>query len=91
MGNYLNIDESTDHLCTLQDRVGVLKCPTSRKNNYNAEDNAGIRYFILVMTENIFLYEAKDVPFLYAFAYLNPETHEPQFYNPQSDDLEKEE
>lgn len=64
----------------------------SRHQNYleNGGEDNGIRYLIMVTTESLFLYEAKDVPYLYAFVHLNPETHEPEFYNPQSPD-EKEE
>lgn len=72
---------------------GLYDYLKTRHQNYldNGGDNEGIRYLIMVTTESLFLYEAKDVPYLYAFVYLNPETHEPQFYNPQSAALENEE
>lgn len=60
-----------------------------RHQNYldNGGDNEGIRYLIMVTTESLFLYETKDVPYLYAFAYLDPDTHEPTFYNPLAVDI----
>lgn len=61
-----------------------------RHKNYleNCEEPMGIRYLIMVKTTSLFLYEAQDVDYLYAFAYASRENNETnvQFFNPQSVD-----
>lgn len=63
-----------------------------RHENYmdNCNDPNGIRYLIIVKNTSLFLYEAENVDYLYAFAYVSKENDEikVEFYNPQGMDDE---